>query len=93
MINKENELTPGQVAIEMRHELINLLQENLIINNSQLTQRRQLGRILNKYFHGYTSSISTKLLIESLELHYEGIDSRARKVLDDGLTDLLSECG
>ena len=89
----DKELTPAQVAHEMRRELVNILQENLIINSSQLTQRRQLARVLNRYFHGYKSSISTKLFIESLELHYEGIDSRSKRVLTDGLTDLLSECG
>ena len=34
---KNKDLTPAEVANEMRRELINLLQENLTINASQLT--------------------------------------------------------
>ena len=75
---KFKDLTPAEIATEMRKDLMCLLQENLLINSAQLTQRKQLGRVFNKYFHGYRGSIDTKLLVESLELHYEGIDARAR---------------
>jgi len=51
-----------------------------------------LGRILHKYFGGYQSGLSIKLLIEAIEFHYEGLDENAKEVLGEGLTDLLAEC-
>ena len=77
----------------MRKNLVTLLQSNLLINGCQLTQRKQLGHVLNKYFSGYQSGISIDLLIEAIEYHYEGLDSNSKSVLKGGLTDLLSECG
>jgi len=49
--------------------------------------------VLNKYFNGYQSSLSINLVIEAIELHYEGIDETSKNILKSGLTDLLSECG
>lgn len=77
----------------MRLNLVKLLQSNLLINGCQLSQRKQLGHILHKYFDGYSSGVSIKLFIEAVEYHYEGLDASARDVLKNGLTDLLSECG
>lgn len=37
--------------------------------------------------------MSVKLLIESIELHYEGLDDRSKSVLQSGIKELLSECG
>ena len=78
---KTKDMTPQQIAHGMRHDLIKLLQSNILISSCQLTQRKQLGRILHKYFNGYKSNVSVKLLIESIELHYEGLDNRSKSVL------------
>ena len=91
-IPEQVEQTPAQISQEMRKNLISLIQSNLLINGCQLTQRKQLGQVLNKYFDGYQSGLSIKLLVESLEYHYEGIDDNAKSILLRGITDLLAEC-
>ena len=58
----------------MRKNLVSLLQSNLIIHGCQLTTRKQLGHVLNKYFSGYQSGISIDLFSEAIEYHYEGLD-------------------
>ena len=77
----------------MRKDIVAIVQGNLIINGCQLAQRKQFGRILQKYFSGYQSGLSIKLLVEATEFHYEGLNDHAKEVLGEGLTDLLAECG
>ena len=77
----------------MRLNLVSLLQSNLIINGCQLTQRKQLGHVLQRYFKGYQSGLSIPLLIEAIDFHYEGLDENSRSILKNGFTSLLSECG
>ena len=70
-----------------------MLQKNLIIAGCQLASRRQIGDILNKYFKGYQSSMSIELLIQAMELHYEGFSGDSSEMMKDGLIALISECG
>ena len=52
-----------------------------------------MGQLLNKYFSGYQSSLSIDLLVNALELHYEGLTEDCIGTLKQGFTDLISQCG
>lgn len=55
--------------------------------------RKQVGQVLNKYFSGFHSSLSVELLVNALELHYEGFSQDSNAILTQGITDLIAQCG
>ena len=52
--------------------------------------RKQIGQVLNKYFSGYHSSLSIDILVNALELHYEGFSQDSNEILTQGIKDLIS---
>ena len=87
------DMHPTQVAHLVRRDLIRLVQSNLIIAGCQMSGRKQIGQVLNKYFSGFHSSLSVEILVNALELHYEGFSQDSNAILTEGITDLIAQCG
>jgi hypothetical protein len=58
-----------------------MLYDNLIVTGQQMAGCKQVSEILNKFFQGYTSSLSIELLTNAVELHYEGLSMESKKML------------
>ena len=85
-----SDMSSQQIAKVIRRDLIKIIQSNLITAGCQMSGRKQIGQVLNKYFSGYQSSLSIDLLVNALELHYEGFSDDSNEILKQGIKDLIS---